>query len=149
MEVVLHQYFLYERYEKKNLTPSWPPRRAGSKHVRIFTLKGQYQNLTSGQVRSRSDHGPSRSMFNMHIFRSGSTSQVVWHHLRVSISILLRLIGKKLIVTSFDFRPPWPPIVSCTRICTDGVSGNDPERIGWFRLVYAKRETFSYFPTGL
>ena len=44
---------------------------------------------------------------------------------------------------------PWPPIISCIRIIPDGVSGLDPERIGWFRLVYAKWEAFSYFPIGL
>ena len=32
---------------------------------------------------------------------------------------------------------------------TDGVSGHDPERIVWFRLVFAKQEAFSYFPIGL
>ena len=40
---------------------------------------------------------------------------------------------------------PWPPIIGCTRIITIGVSGHNPERIGWFRSVCAKREAFSYF----
>ena len=35
---------------------------------------------------------------------------------------------------------PWLVIISCTEIITDGVNGHDPEMIGWFRLVYAKRE---------
>ena len=43
----------------------------------------------------------------------------------------------------------WTPIISCIRIITYGVSGLDPERIGPFRLVYAKWEAFSYFPIGL
>ena len=72
----------------------------------------------------------------------------------VSISMLSRHIGEKRFVTSFDLiwpqvTSPWPPIVSYTRIITDRVSGHDPERIGWFRLVYAEREAFSYFFTGL
>ena len=28
------------------------------------------------------------------------------------------------------------------------VIGHDHERAGWVRLVYTKRETFSYFPLG-
>ena len=52
-----------------------------------------------------------------------------------------------VIVASFDLLVT--PIVSCTRIYTDGVSGHDPNRIGWFRSVYEKREAFSHFPIGL
>ena len=40
-----------ERHEK--MTPSCLARRSGSKHV-ILILKGQFQNLTSGQVKVRS-----------------------------------------------------------------------------------------------
>ena len=44
------------------MTPSRSPRQACSKHV-LLNLKGQFQNLTSCQVkvRSRSDYDPSRS----------------------------------------------------------------------------------------
>ena len=40
---------------------------------------------------------------------------------------------------------PVPPIVSCTRIITDGVCGHDPEIIGRLGPVYAQQGTFSYF----
>ena len=43
------------------MTTSSLPRQTGSKHV-LFTLKGKFENLTSGQVRSRPDHDPSRSL---------------------------------------------------------------------------------------
>ena len=42
----------------------------------------------------------------MHVYRSVLTSQVVWHHLRVSISNLSRVIGQTRIVISCDLR--WP-----------------------------------------
>ena len=43
------------------------------------------------------------------IFRSGLTSQVVWHHLRVSISKLSRVTGENRIATSFEGRHVrWP-----------------------------------------
>ena len=69
------------------------------------------------QVRSTSGHDWSRSISfeaacecqylqKRHIFLSGMTSQVLWHHLCVSISILSRVIDEKRIVTSFHFR--WP-----------------------------------------
>ena len=51
------------------------------------------------------------------------------------------------LVTSVEL--PMTPIISCTRIITNGLSGHDPEIIGWFWLVYAKREAFSYFPIDL
>ena len=54
---------------------------------------------------------------------------------------------QKRIVTSFDLMTsPRPPTVSCTRTITDWASGHDPERIRWFRLVYAKLEGLSHFP---
>ena len=55
--------------------------------------------------------------------------------MRVSISILSRLISEKQIVTSFDLKwlPCDPLIVSCTRIITDVVSGHYLQSgFGWF-----------------
>ena len=43
------------------MTPSCSSRPAGSKHV-LLKLKGPFENLNSGQVTPRSDHGPSRSL---------------------------------------------------------------------------------------
>ena len=75
--------------------------------------------------------------------------KLFWNHLRVSIFILSRVRYWRK--TDCDLMWPqitfhWPPIISCTRIITYGVSGYDPERIVWFRLVYAKRGAFSYLP---
>ena len=81
---------------------------------------------------------------HVHMFRTELTSQVVWHLLRVSISILLRVIAEKRIVTSDDLSVT--PIIGFTRIITNGVSGYDLEKIGWFRLAYAKREAFYISP---
>ena len=83
----------------------------------------------------------------MHILLSGSTSQVVWHHLRASVFILSRLIGEKRTLTSGDL-----PGTSDRRLHPDlhrEVSGHDTERIGWFLSFYAKREAFSYVSLGL
>ena len=110
-------------------------------------------------VRSRPDD-PRRSVywpsgswsgqFGMHIPRSGSTSQVVWHCASLSPSCR-DLLTKNGLWPHFDriwppVTSPWSPIVSWTEIITAGVSGRDPEIIGWFRSVYAKREPFSYSP---
>ena len=84
---------------KMKMTISCSPRRGDSEHV-LFTLKTQFQNLTSGQVQVRS--WPKYA--NMHIFRRSLTSKVAWHHLRVSISILSRVIGEKRIAASCDLR---------------------------------------------
>ena len=54
-EMVLHYVFLIWD-TKISITPSCSPRWASSKHA-LLTLKGQFQNLTSGQVRSRSGQG--------------------------------------------------------------------------------------------
>ena len=83
-------------YEKGNATIVFRSRRFGK-----LTLKDQ-SDLRLGQVKVRS--WP--KYVNMHIFRSGLTSQVVWHHLCVSIFILSRVIGEKRIVTSCDLI--WP-----------------------------------------
>ena len=99
------------------MTPSCSPRRASSEHVRLN------RSISKSDLRSVQVNVRSWSKYaNMHIFRSGLTSLVVWHHLRVSISILSRVIGEKLIVNSYDLRMtfPWPSAMSCTRIITDG-----------------------------
>ena len=79
-------------------------------NMHSLTLKGQFQNLSSGQVKVRS--WP--KLVNMNIFRSRLKSQVIWHHLCICISILLWVIGEKWIVTSCDLRWPscnsWPSI---------------------------------------
>ena len=94
--------FWYGRYEK--MVPSCSPRRAGPKYL-LFDLERSIWkfDLRSGQVKGRS--WP--KWVNMHILLSGSMSQVVWNHLRVSVSIPSRLVVEKPIVTSFDLR--WPP----------------------------------------
>ena len=50
-----------------------------------------------GHMRS---HGPSGSICI--IFRSSLTSQVVWHHLRVSIAIMSRVIGGKWLFANYS-----------------------------------------------
>ena len=64
-EMVFHWQLFDMRDMKIKMTPSCSPRRAGLATA-LFTLKYQYQNLTSGQVRSRSGHDPSRPIINMH-----------------------------------------------------------------------------------
>ena len=75
----------------------------------------------------------------------------VWHQLCISTSILSRVISKELFVTSCDLSLCLDDErrISCIRFITNGVSGHDIERIWWFRLVYSKWETFSYYPIGL
>ena len=77
----------------------------------------------------------------MHIFRTGLTSQVIWHHLHVSISIMSRVIDEKRIVTSCDLRWPsrdsqsrssvaprssWMGWVVIRGVALGGVGGPDP-----------------------
>ena len=45
---------------KIKMTPSCSPRRV--RNMYFLTLKGQFENLASGQVRLRSDHDPGRSI---------------------------------------------------------------------------------------
>ena len=66
-----------------------------------LTLKGQGQNMTSGQFRARSLGDPSRSNYTS--FDSSSSSrQTQWHQSHVSISFGSQVIGKKLFVSSSD-----------------------------------------------
>ena len=98
------------RDRKTKKTPSRLAHWAGSKRV-LFYLKRPVSkfDLSSGQVKVRSTvkvrSWPNK--VNTHIFRNSLTSQVVWHHLCVSISIMSQVIGENQILTSFDIR--WPP----------------------------------------
>ena len=46
----------------------------------------------------------------MHIIRTELTRLVVWYHLRVSISILSRVIEKKILMTLNDLARVIPPV---------------------------------------
>ena len=66
-----------------------------------LTLKGQGQNLTSGQVRARSLGDPSRSHYTScdapcEDKRNDTNHTSLFHHLD------LKLLAKKLLVTSSD-----------------------------------------------
>ena len=133
---------------KIDMTPPCSPRRAGSNHV-LFDLERSIweYDLESGQDQigtqlGQHAHPPKRldepSCLEPFALLCLHPVATYW---------------RNRIVTSFDLR--WPPCVlqgsgsAETRICTDRVNGHDPERIGLFRSVYAKREIFPYFPTGL
>ena len=49
--------FLYERHENKNDTIAFASSSWYGNCTNSLTLRGQFQNLSSGQVRSRSGHG--------------------------------------------------------------------------------------------
>ena len=112
---------------KTKMTASCLPRRAGSKHL-LYDLERSISDFGlrssgQGQVKDR----PWPKYVNMHIFRSDLTSHVVWHHLRVSISILSRVIGKKVSVTSIDLR--WPPGDHQSSVAPE------PSQIGWVAMI--------------
>ena len=133
------------RDTKMKMIPSCLPRRAGSKHA-IFDLGRSISKF--GQVRSCR----SRSIC--------MSSETAWRTKSLgSISASLSpsccdLMAKNRLwrhVTSDDLSvtPDHQLHPDQWSIITDGVSGHDSERIGWFRLVFAKLETFPYFPIGL
>ena len=65
-----------------------------------FTLKGQGQNLTSGQVRARSLVDPSRSNYISFDAPCGGKRN---DSISTSLShLVLKLLAKKLMVTSSD-----------------------------------------------
>ena len=130
-EMIFHWYFLYERHENKYDTivvgsssrfetcAFWPRKVS----FRIWP-----------RVRARSGHDRSRSICiaSKTAWRAESFGTIC-----ASLSPSCR---KLLAKTGFwshliSMTSPWPPIISCTWIITDGVSGHDPERIGWFRSV--------------
>ena len=130
----------------KKMTPSCSPRQAGPKHA-LFDLERSISkfDLRSGQgqimIQVRSICKSSEAARRVKSFgticaplssscRDFLAKRRLWPHL-----------------TSGDL--PWHPIVSCTQIITDGVSGHAPERIGWLRSVYVKKEAFLYFSIGL
>ena len=117
-----------------------------------FTLKGQFQNLTSGQVRSRSGQRQVTTGVGQYAYLPRRLDEPS------RLAPFARLYLHPVVIywqkQDFDLiwpqvTSPWPPIISCVLIITDGVSVHDSERIGWFRLVYVKREAFSYFLIGL
>ena len=65
-----------------------------------LTLKGQGQNLTSGQVRARPLGDPSTSNYTS--FDAPCEKKTQWQQSHVSISFGSQVIGKKLLVTSSD-----------------------------------------------
>ena len=85
------------RDTKIRMTPSRLPRRAGTETVpTLWPCEVNFKIWA--QVRSGQGQVMVRSWpkyVNMHIIRSSSTSQVVWHHLRISISIVSWLICKE------------------------------------------------------
>ena len=100
----------------------------------FLTLKGQFRfYLRSCQVKVRSWH----KQINMHILPSGLTSQVVWHHLRVSISIMSWAIGEERIVTSCDLR----------RTSRDPRSSVAPgsSQMGWVVMILKELGVFGQF----
>ena len=87
---------------KIKMTPSCSPHRTDSEHVLFDTERSIWEfDLRSGQVKVRS--WPKYVI--MHITRSGSTSHVVWHHLRYLHVIATH--WQKRTATPFDLR--WPP----------------------------------------
>ena len=87
----IHNFF-DNRDAKIRMVPSCSARRKSSENV-SFDLKRSISkfDLRSSQFKLRL--WP--KLVNMHIIRTESTSLVVGHHLRVSISILSRVIKKK------------------------------------------------------
>ena len=97
----INNFFGFERSENKNDTIAFASSSRSETNT-FWCWKVDFKiwpQVSSGQ-------GQVMTQANMHIFRSGLTSRVVWYHLRVCISILSRLIGEKRIVTSFDLRRP-------------------------------------------
>ena len=81
--------FFDDRDTKIKKAPSCCARREGSENVPFDLERSISKNdLRSGQVKVRS----LPKYVNMHIFRSVLTRKAVWHHLRVSSSILSRVI---------------------------------------------------------
>ena len=107
-------------------------------------------DLRSGQVKVRSTSGHDRSR-SIRISSEAAWRAESFGTICTSLSPPIVIYWQK---QDFDLiwpqvTSPWPPIISCVLIITDGVSVHDSERIGWFRLVYVKREAFSYFLIGL
>ena len=144
--------FFDMRDTKIKMTASSSPCQAASKHVLFDIERSIWKfDLRSGQVkvRSRSDHDPSRSLctFSEAARRAKSFGTIFASLFSSCRDLLAKKTDCDVIWTQVT--SSWPQIVGCTQICTDGVSGHDTERIGWFRSVYAKREAFSCFPIGL
>ena len=130
---------------KMKMTPLCLPRQAGSKRA-ICEIK---RSISNSDLRSAQDQVMTQ------------VGQSAYLPKRLDEPSLLALFARLCLhpVASYwrktdcghmwpQMTFPWPQITSCTRIITDGVIGLDPERLGWFRLVYARLETFSYFPIG-
>ena len=134
------------------MTPSFSPCQSGSK-MYFLTLKSLFEiwkfDLRSGhvKVRSRSYHDPSRSICTPEAARLAKSFGTICASPSPSCHDLLAKNGLWRHLTSGGLLVS--PIVSCTQICTAGVSGHASEINGWFWLAYAKREEFSYFPIGL
>ena len=108
------------------------------------TLKCQAQNLTSGQVRSRSGHDQvgQYAYLPKRLDELSRLASFALLYLR-PVASCWRQTDCDVMCSQLTF--PWPPIISCTLIIRNGVSSHVPEIIGWFRLAYAKREAFWYF----
>ena len=146
--------FLYGRYENKNDNMVFTSSSQFEICSYSFTLRGQFEiwpPVMSGQVKvmSRSDHDPSRLTFtSSEASRRAKSFGTICASLSPFCRDLLAKNGLWRHLAS-QVTYPWARIVSCTQICTDGMNDHDPERTGWFWLINAKREAFSYFSIGL
>ena len=128
------------RDTKIKMTPSCWPRRAGSANV----LFDRERSMWKSDLRSGSDHDP-LGQYAHSLKRVDEPSRLT-SFARLYPHPVATYWRKTYCDLIWPQVTPWPPIVSCNRICTDEVRGHDAERIGWFRSVYAKLETFLFFP---
>ena len=135
--------FRYKRYENNNGTVMF----ASSGRFGTYTFWPWKVNFKiRPQVRSRWDHDPTKSICtSFKATRRAKLFGTICASLSSSCRDSLAKNWWWPHLTSFDLRWPRrdPPIVSCTRIITDGVSAHDPERIGLFQSVYAKRKALT------
>ena len=126
--------------EMRKMKPSCLPRRAGWKHIPfwpwevIAKFDFRLDQVRSGQGQVMTQVG---QYTNTSYSKRLDVPRIVWHHLRVSVSILSRLIAETRIVTSFDLiwpqvTSPWPPIVSCIRIITEAWVAMIQKELGGF-----------------
>ena len=151
-ETVFIDSILNMMHIKIKITPWCLARRTGWKHD-FFNLEESISkfDFRSVQVKFRSRSGRDRSRsicISSEAARRAKSLGTICASLSPPYRIFfLSKTGFWPHLTSDDFLVT--PIISCTCTITDGLSGHDPERIGWFRLICAKREAFSHFPVAL
>ena len=127
-------FYFHCTYMKMKMPWSCSPRRAGSKHV-LIDFERPNQNLTTGQVMSRSGRDSSMSIC---ISFEATWQDKSFATICVSLSPSCRdLLANNVLWPRMTF--PWHSINSCTRIITDGMSDHDSEIGAWFRIVYEER----------